>query len=168
MPTRFFPAAKLSMLFIPRLRPLLVAALFCAVVLLTACDRQTVFRTAAGNDFSLSAHAGKWIVINYWAPWCAPCRKEIPELNRLARKYPHQVVVLGVHLDGLRGAALHGDIRKMKIDFIVLEDNPGPALGLDWPHVVPTTWVLNPQGEKHKKLLGPQTYTSLLNAVQIR
>src|SRR5690606_11211450 len=44
---------------------------------------------------------GQWLVINYWAEWCAPCRKEIPELNALP-EHIDGVRVLGVNFDGLR------------------------------------------------------------------
>ncbi len=49
---------------------------------------------AAGVD-------GQWLVINYWAEWCAPCRKEIPELNHLAEEGKAKGFrVLGVNFDG--------------------------------------------------------------------
>ena len=41
------------------------------------------------------AYQGRWVVVNYWAKWCKPCIKEIPELNALDSKY-EQVAVLGV------------------------------------------------------------------------
>ena len=42
---------------------------------------------------------GRWVIINYWAKWCHPCIREIPELNSSIRYYD-QVSVLGVNYDG--------------------------------------------------------------------
>ncbi len=36
-----------------------------------------------GETYDLAAHRGKWVVVNFWATWCAPCLKEMPELSAL-------------------------------------------------------------------------------------
>ena len=65
---------------------------------------------------------GKTLVINYWAIWCAPCRKEIPELNELARDHAESVIVLGVNFDGSQGEILASEIEKLGIEFDNLPD----------------------------------------------
>ena len=53
-----------------------------AVCLLGSCSRADI--ELAGGEFTNSSHwDGRWILINYWSEWCAPCRAEIPELNEL-------------------------------------------------------------------------------------
>jgi len=39
--------------------------------------------TVSGETYDLAAHRGKWVVVNFWATWCAPCLKEMPELSAL-------------------------------------------------------------------------------------
>src|SRR5690554_1349257 len=58
-----------------------------------------------GKEVTASELGEKWLLINYWAEWCAPCRTEIPELNALAAS-SDKLVVLGVNFDGLKGQEL--------------------------------------------------------------
>ncbi len=54
-----------------------------------------------GGERLLSEYRGPILVVNFWAPWCAPCRREIPALIELQRSYPvDQVTVLGLAFDG--------------------------------------------------------------------
>jgi thiol-disulfide isomerase/thioredoxin len=48
---------------------------------------QQVFTDPSGTEFTLADYTGKYVVLNFWATWCAPCRKEMPELNALSEKY---------------------------------------------------------------------------------
>ncbi len=108
----------------------------------------------------MAEYAGRWVVLNYWAEWCAPCRQEIPELNALDAEH-QDVVVLGVNFDGVRGAALGELADKMGIRFAVREEDPAPALGLDPPEVLPTTVIFDPHGQLRARLVGPQTRASI-------
>ena len=81
-------------------------------------------------------YKGRWLVVNYWAEWCKPCIKEIPELNALDAKYP-QVAVLGVNFDGITGTELEAQKEKLGIGFTVLEQDPSGVLGVAIPSVLP-------------------------------
>ena len=48
----------------------------------------------SGEEFTLSEHRGKVVVLNFWADYCEPCRKEIPHFNELYEKYEEQVEVV--------------------------------------------------------------------------
>ncbi len=50
-----------------------------------------------GGEERLSDYRGKWVLINFWASWCGPCRQETPDLQRLQERRPDTVVVLGVN-----------------------------------------------------------------------
>ena len=109
---------------------------------------------------TLDSGRGHWTVINYWAEWCKPCIKEIPELNALDTKYP-QVAVLGVNFDGVTGDELNAQMATLGIDFPVLEQEPSGILGVDLPSVLPATFILDPDGKLVHTLIGPQTLESL-------
>ena len=105
--------------------------------------------------------AGQWRVINYWAIWCAPCREEIPELNALNDST--ELMVFAVNYDGQNGEALQSQAAEMGITFTLLEQDPGAALGIERPRVLPTTLLVNPEGAVTDTLVGPQTQESLLD-----
>ena len=106
---------------------------------------------------------GQWVVINYWAKWCKPCIKEIPELNELDQHYP-QVTVLGVNYDGATGEDLAAQVANLGVEFAMLAEDPAVALGLPRPVVLPTTVILDPTGQVSQTLIGPQTMASLARA----
>lgn len=121
---------------------------------------------ADGSGASWDQWQGQWLVINYWAEWCAPCRKEIPELNELHRDGAEAgVVVLGVNFDGLRGEALTAVMERMDVEFPVLVDDPRERWQQPQPAVLPSTFIIDPNGELADVLVGPQDYESLARAV---
>lgn len=76
--------------------------LVLVAVLLAGCIEDEVM-LADGRGTSFRHWEGRWLLINYWAEWCAPCRKEIPELNQIhAERAATGVAVLGVNYSTLR------------------------------------------------------------------
>ncbi len=130
------------------------------VIALTACDGGS---TTGTGGFSLANYSGRWLVVNYWAEWCKPCIKEIPELNALDARYP-QVAVLGVNFDGETGETLARQIDQLGIAFPVLEEEPSAVLGVKLPSVLPATFIFDPDGNLVHSLVGPQTLESLAAA----
>ena len=103
----------------------------------------------------------KVIVINYWATWCAPCRKEIPELNKLDHQLSDRLDVIGVNFDGVVGEQLDQQMAKLGIEFDNLYIDPRHIWGLDAVTVLPETLIINDQGQLMHRLIGPQTKSSL-------
>ena len=105
---------------------------------------------------------GQWLVINYWAQWCAPCRTEIPELNTLAAQLSEQSVqVLGVNFDALQGEKLNQAAQDMGITFTVLAKDPAERYQLPRAEVLPVTYIVDSQGRMRERLLGEQTAAGL-------
>mgnify|MGYP000607383081 CR=1 FL=1 len=120
------------------------------------------------NSFQLEKYRGKWLVINYWAEWCTPCIKEIPELNQLQAEYPSQIAIAAVNFDHLEKQALLNISKKMGINYEVLEQDPADILRLASPAALPTTYIYNPSGELSAKLVGPQSAESILSYTNIK
>ena len=101
----------------------------------------------------LKESQGQWVYVNYWAQWCKPCIKEIPELNALDADHS-DITVLGVNYDGVTGSELEQQLTSLNVDFDTLSSDPSEALGIPRPMVLPTTVIIAPSGELHSTLLG--------------
>lgn len=112
------------------------------------------------------AFHGRWLLINYWALWCSPCREEIPELNRLAEQHADTLTVLGVNYDTPPAAELKQAATQMGISFRTSLEDPARTFGFQRPKVLPTTYLFGPEGKLRYELQGPQTYDSLLALIE--
>ena len=143
-------------------RPLLAGLVLLA---LAACGRdEPVAATPAAPD-PLADAAGRWLLVNYWAEWCKPCREEIPELQAFARQNAAKAVVVMVNFDGVTGAQLAQQAKSLGISQPLLEADPAAHLGTTRPQVLPTTLVIRPDGTPATTLIGPQTVASLAAAI---
>ena len=141
----------------------------CAVLWLVfafGCSVEEQIHFADGSKTQLSHWDDRWLVINYWAEWCAPCRHEIPELNELhANRLSNGMVVLGVNYDALTQPKLGEVIERMDIQFPVLVEDPQQKYGYGRAEHLPVTVLINPAREVHDVLVGPQTADSILAAM---
>jgi thiol-disulfide isomerase/thioredoxin len=158
--SRNFESSRLTNSAFPNLG-LGLKAIFILVLLgLSGCAKEPSYRVADGSQMQLSELRGNWILINYWADWCRPCREEIPELNTLhqrEREEGQPIFVLGVNFDYLEGQELTDLITEMGIEFPVLVDDPQGIVGYEAAQVLPMTVIISPAGEVHNVLIGPQT-----------
>ncbi len=143
--------------------------LFVPVLLLVLASCQPVdFEYADGAPGRFADWEGHWVVINYWAEWCAPCRMEIPHLNALHRALGgHAALVVGVNYDAVEGDALRALTQRMGIDFPVLTQDPRARFGYDLPAVLPTTVIIDPSGTVVATLVGPQTEASIKSVLGV-
>ncbi|HAD08263.1 MAG TPA: peroxiredoxin [Porticoccaceae bacterium] len=133
-----------------------------ATVLAVGCvPDEAAYPTLAGETVRFSEYRGKVVFINYWAEWCAPCRVEIPELNRFAREYAERAVVFSVNFDGVGGDTLRQQVDAMGIAFQTLLRDPRHDLGAAPAKGLPETLIVDSQGQLADVLLGPQTLETL-------
>lgn len=131
--------------------------------MVAGCQKQPDFIATDGQAIYLKSAADRWTILNIWAQWCGPCRKEIPEFNALAKH--KDLNVLGYDFDGDTGDRLKHKVRMMGIQFPVIEGNPLTVLELPLPQVLPTTLMINPQGKVMDILYGPQTEEGMIHRV---
>ena len=109
---------------------------------------------------------GKLVLINYWAIWCAPCRKEVPELNELMHEYSDKLLVIGINYDDAQGNQLTDQMTRLGIEFpnlIKQADQADPRLLWDMQPVtvLPETLIIGANGNLQQRLIGPQDKASL-------
>ena len=135
-----------------------IIQLFCLFILLS-CQNNNI-KVFNGSDTSLTKLNGNWIVINYWADWCAPCIKEIPELNEFAKEN-EDLFVYTFNFDHLEIEDLAPLAKKFKISVPSLVTHPREIWGIQTPPAVPATFFINPNGELVLSLFRPQTKDKL-------
>ncbi len=135
-----------------------IIQLFCLLILIS-CQRNDI-EIFNGSDTSLNKLNGNWIVINYWADWCAPCIKEIPELNEFAKENK-ELLVFTFNFDQLDEDDLKPVANRFNIKVPSLITHPRDIWGIQTPPAVPATFFINPNGELVLSLFRPQTKDEL-------
>lgn len=131
-------------------------------LILLGCSAKTPSQFALLEGGSIDLQSPQQLVlINYWAIWCAPCRKEIPEFNQLLEERGDNIAVLAVNFDGSQGQQLRDEIAKLGIKFPSLLEDPRDLWGLEPVRVLPETLVIGRNGQLLHRLIGPQTKESL-------
>ncbi len=135
-----------------------IIQLFCLLILF-ACQKNDI-EVFNGSNTNLDKLEGNWIVINYWADWCAPCIKEIPELNEFADENK-DIFVFTFNFDHLDQEDLAPIAKKFNIEVPSLVTHPRDIWGIQTPPAVPATFFINPNGELSLSLFRPQTKDAL-------
>lgn len=145
-----------------------IPSLFFVLLLASCGNGEPEYTLADGNSLKFSELKGRVVFINYWAEWCKPCRKEIPELNTLQQQYGDQVQVLGVNFDGATGEELIKQSSAIGIEFPLLTTDPRHQFAVKPSGVLPETLVIDRQGIFQKVLLGPQTLEQLQTIIKAK
>jgi peroxiredoxin len=101
-----------------------------------------------GNKVSLSEFQGQPVIVNFWATWCAPCRVEMPELQKAFDNYQDEgLIILALDQDETVDRAREFFYDEMELSFIpLLDDNSAVSTAYSSLSVLPTTYFLDPDG----------------------
>jgi peroxiredoxin len=127
------------------------AFLLLSVVTLHAADTgQTAppiqLMDQAGKIFSLEALKGQVVVVDFWASWCGPCRKSLPELDDLQTRFASQgVKVVGISLDSDPALAT-AFLERVPVRFTILHDPTGQTGETYSVVAMPTTFLIDREG----------------------
>ena len=133
-------------------------SLFC-LILIISCQKADIDLHNSKGMVSENLK-GQWVMINYWADWCPPCLKEMPELVAFASANK-DVQVFAFNFDQLDGEDLDYEINKFGVDLPSILSHPRDIWGIESPATLPATYFINPEGEIVQSLFRPQTQESL-------
>ena len=120
--------------------------------------------TANGETIQLSELRGKPVVMNVWASWCAPCRAEMPALQRVYQAYQAQgLEILGVNSTAQDERQSAQDFAaEQGLTFPILFDTAGEATQLYAVRALPTTYFIDAQGIIQEVVAGGPMSEALL------
>lgn len=119
----------------------------------------------AGDPVTLSDYEGKVVLLNIWATWCAPCREEMPSMQRLREAIADpdfEVVAVSVDADapgllgylGQRGGDVAGFVREYGLTFDILRDPSGEIGEIYQTTGLPETFLIGRDGTIYRKVAG--------------
>ncbi len=120
------------------------------------------FTSEDGEDITLAAYEGQHVVLNFWATWCAPCRKEMPHLSELQTEFggdDFQVVTVATGVN--QRPAMQRFLAEIGVDNLPLHTDGNSALARDMGVIgLPVTLILDPQGQEIARLIGDADWAS--------
>lgn len=141
------------------------AALYRDMIFLKQVKRtdapELLLKTLDGQNHSLTQHAGKLVLVNFWATWCQPCIREMPSMERLYAKYkPSGLEIVAISLDQGNEQEVRDFVTKLKLTFPIILDPEHNAKALYKVRGLPTTYLLDRKGQVVGYGVGPREWDS--------
>ncbi|HIA83384.1 MAG TPA: TlpA family protein disulfide reductase [Candidatus Marinimicrobia bacterium] len=125
-------------------------------------------RTVQGELFKLSENRGKVIMLNFWGTWCGPCRREIPDFNKLHAKYQKDgLKIVGITITSGSAKNILDFMNDWDMEYTVLTDidnNETQKVTSDYGRAIgkpitgiPTTLIIDQEGYIVKGYIGPRS-----------
>ncbi len=114
-----------------------------------------------GEHVRLSDYHGKVVLLNFWATWCAPCRKEMPSMEKLWQTYREQgLVILAVSTDNGGESRIRNFVGRLNLTFPILLDADSLASDQYQVSGIPVSFLIDRQGRIVDRVLGSKEWAS--------
>ncbi|MFA4922867.1 MAG: TlpA disulfide reductase family protein [Ignavibacteriaceae bacterium] len=117
-------------------------------------------KSVDGKTVKLSDYKNKVVVLDFWATWCPPCRKGIPDLIKLQKEFKNDLVVLGISLDADTKEDVPAFVKNYGINYPIVYGDESTAKLYGGISGIPTTFIINKKGmivNKHIGLVPKET-----------
>ena len=116
-----------------------------------------------GKAYTPENLAGKVVIVNFWATWCKPCLKEIPDLSKVQERFHDKgLVILGLMTDNPDGQTLLNFQSDNNMTYPVVRVNSDILVSYNYPESLPTTFVFDRTGKQVFSKVGAVTEESLV------
>lgn len=112
-----------------------------------------------GNEYSLKQSRGKWVFLHFWASWCGPCRKEMPEIQELKALVEDEPIDIVLVNTAETEDTLFSFLSEVSPQLQSYMDRDGQLTEVYAPRGLPTTFLIDPQGQRRYLVLGGQPWT---------
>ncbi len=119
------------------------------------------FMDMQGNKQDINSYRGKWLIVNYWAIYCPPCRVEVTDLDMFARDNKNRAVILGMDAGGDSIEQLTKFKKEFKLSYSLIPAQESTMLGFGIIDAIPTTFIISPEGKLVDKHIGMISYDDL-------
>ena len=115
-----------------------------------------IFKDFLGNEIDLKHYHGKLVIINFWATWCAPCKREMPSLDRLYQDSNFKnLQVFAVNMDQPKTTKTKNFFTDLNIQKLEIFFDPDLNFVKEFKlRGMPTTVLINKKGEEFAKIIG--------------
>ncbi|MGQ0657439.1 MAG: TlpA family protein disulfide reductase [Chromatiales bacterium] len=122
--------------------------------------RQPAPLLALDEGKTLADYRGRWVVLHFWATWCAPCVKELPSLDRLSERWKGRAAFFAIAIDEDGEASMRAFARRHDIHMPLLHVRLARAPESYWGWGVPITYIIDPGGQLVARAMGPREWDS--------
>lgn len=127
-----------------------------------------LLKTTDNRDLKLSDYKGKIVILDFWATWCGPCRRSVPDLIEIQNEYRNDVIVIGISLDSHTINNVIPFMKEYGINYPVVFGTEKVVMDYGNIDAIPTSFVIDKKGnvvDMHIGLVPKQVYTNKIQDI---